>query len=146
MHPKNQLNFKIVTKDGCDDVEAAFFCEEVLGKSLQANDKNQIRVVGFFDGKICATATLIRQENLFRMQNVAVALEMQNKGIGSMLLKFCEEFVLENDVAAIYCHARDYAGRSAVNFFLKNEYFCRSSEFEEGGAVNQVMVKLLMCV
>ncbi|MBP7710746.1 MAG: GNAT family N-acetyltransferase [Rickettsiales bacterium] len=144
MPPKNQLTFEIVKKGGPQDLEAAFLCEDVLEKSLQANDKNQIRVVGFFDGKICATATLIKQESLFKIQNVAVAPEMQNKGIGSMLLKFCEELVLENGVAAIYCHARDWAGRSAVNFFLKNEYFCRGEAFEEGGVVNQMMLKLLV--
>jgi N-acetylglutamate synthase-like GNAT family acetyltransferase len=118
-------------------------CEDVFGRKPTFKDEQTI-IVGFLDNKICATATLIHEENLYKMMNVVVVLEMQNKGIGSMLLKFCEDYVLENDVVAIYCHASDYAGRSAVNFFLKNQYFCRGERFEENGKESQIMVKLLV--
>lgn len=43
-----------------------------------------------------------------------------------------------------YSNANDYVGKSAVNFFLKNEYFCRGEEFEEDGMMNQLMIKLLV--
>ncbi len=143
MRQTNQLTFKTLRPASSQDEEANFLCQDVLGNSLKKTEENYVRVAGFFDGKMCATAMLIRQDNLFKMQNVAVTPEMQNKGVGSMLLKFCEELVWEKGVAAIYCHARDYAGRSAVNFFLKNEYFCRGGEFEEDGIANQLMIKLL---
>lgn len=111
---------------------------------ITSPNKSLTQIAAFLDGKICATATLIREENLYKLQNLAVQREMQSKGIGSMLLKFCEDFVLEEGVVAIYCHAPDAIGRSAVNFFLKNEYFCRGESFDEGGVGNQMMLKLLV--
>ena len=38
---------------------------------------------------------------------------------------------LENDVVAIYCHASDYAGRSAVNFFLKINIFVVAKDLKK---------------
>ncbi len=139
----NNLIFKIAKQDSVYSKDAAMLCEDVFGRKPIFKDEQTI-IVGFLDNKICATATLIHEENLYKMMNVVVAPEMQNKGIGSMLLKFCEDHVLENDVVAIYCHASDYAGRSAVNFFLKNQYFCRGEKFEENGKENQIMIKLLV--
>jgi ribosomal protein S18 acetylase RimI-like enzyme len=140
---QNQLIFKIAKKGGSEELEAAFLCEEVLGKSLKRVEEKSCYLIGIFDGKICAAASLTKEENLFQITNIAVAAEMQNKGIGSELLKFCENFVAENAVAAIYCRARDSYGRSAVNFFIKNQFFCRGDEFEDGGIVTQIMLKLL---
>lgn len=143
MQRHNQLTFKLLKSGSPDDIEATFLAEDVLGR-IEKTEKKHTKIAGFFDGKICATSTLIQEESLFKMLNVAVTPEMQNKGIGSEMLKFCEEFVLEKGIAAIYCHARDYAGKSAVNFFLKNQYFCRGNEFEEGGVSNQLMIKILV--
>jgi GNAT superfamily N-acetyltransferase len=139
----NNLIFKVAKRGSVYSEDAAVLCEDVFGRKPTFKDEQTI-IVGFLDNKICATATLIHEENLYKMMNVVVVLEMQNKGIGSMLLKFCEDYVLENDVVAIYCHASDYAGRSAVNFFLKNQYFCRGERFEENGKESQIMVKLLV--
>lgn len=139
----NNLVFKVAKQGSVYSEDAELLCEDVFGRKPKFKD-DQIVIVGFLDNKICATATLTREENLYKMSNVVVREEMQNKGIGSMLLKFCEDYVLENDVVAIYCHATDYAGRSAVNFFLKNQYFCRGERFEESGREIQVMVKLLV--
>lgn len=138
------LTFKILSPNTKHYSDAITLCEEVFNKIIKPNTEPHTQIAAFLDGKVCAAVTLIREENLYKLQNLAVRGEMQSKGIGSMLLKFCEEFVLEEGVVAIYSHAPDAIGRSAVNFFLKNEYFCRGEVFDGDGVANQVMVKLLV--
>lgn len=138
------LTFKTIFPNTKHYVDSCDLAEEVFAKSIKLVTQPHTKIAAFLDGKICATATLIREENLYKLQNLAVSREMQSKGIGSMLLKFCEDFVLAEGVVAIYGHAPDAIGRSAVNFFLKNEYFCRGEFLEEDGVVNQIMLKLLV--
>lgn len=141
------LNFKIVKSDSEDYTDAVFLCEEILrktiGKKESEEEKNNIRIAGFLDGKICATAMLIKEDDKFFMQKVVVKQELQGKGIGSMLLKFCEELAQENEVRVIYCCVRDSIGRSAVNFYSKNEYFSADEEIIEDGLPHKMMWKIL---
>jgi predicted GNAT family N-acyltransferase len=148
---KNRLVFKIVKPETKDYDEAVMLAEEILRKPLGQKfskkeleeERNHIRIAGFLDGKLCATAMLVYEEENLKMQRVAVAIEFQNKGIGSELLKFCEDFARENEIKAIYCHARDSYGKSAVNFYSKNEYFSEGDAFEEDGIPHQLMYKIL---
>ena len=144
------LVFKILDNDSKDYSRAVLLAEEILRLPLGlefsalelAEEKNKIRVAGFLDDDLCATATLTQDDNKFFMQRVAVKKEMQNKGIGSQLLKFCEEFVQQSGANVIYAHARDGAGRSVVNFYTKNDYFCGDQEFFEDGIANKIVWKV----
>ncbi len=151
---KNHIEFKIVKPDSKDYEAAVSLAEEILRKPLGQKfsakeleeEKSHIRIAGFLDGKFCATAMLVREEEphaVFKMQRVAVGLEFQNKGIGSELLKFCEDLAREEERRAIYCHARNSIGKSAVNFYSKNEYLSDGEDFEEDGIPHQMMFKIL---
>ena len=61
------------------------------------------------------------------MQRVAIDSNVQNSGIGSKMMKFCEEQALILGFKEIYCHARD----GAVNFYLKNGYSPEGDYFIE---------------
>ena len=141
------LNFKIVESDSENYADAVFLCEEILQKSVGKKEleeeKNNIRIVGFLDKKICTTAMLTKEDDKFFMQKVVVRQDLQGKGIGSMLLKFCEEFATENEAKVIYCCVKDSIGRSAVNFFSKNEYFCGDEDVIEDGVPHKMMWKVL---
>ena len=149
MNSKSPLVFKIIEQDSDEDHQAKLLCQEVLQKLYKKNsaaldekkEKTHTYIAGFLNGKLCAAATLILENDVFKMENLAVKTDLQNKGIGSEMLKFCEEFAAENNVQTIYCHARDAYGRSAVNFYSKNEYFCEGDEFEEDGIIYQTMWK-----
>ncbi len=145
------LTFKILDNTSSDYTRAVSLAEEILREPLGLKfsaselkeEKNQIRVAGFLEGAVRATAMLTREDDKFLMQRVAVARDFQNKGIGSQLLKFCEEYAAENEARVIYAHARDGAGRSAVNFYVKNEYFCGDEEFLEDGIPHKIVWKIL---
>jgi ribosomal protein S18 acetylase RimI-like enzyme len=150
----HNLTFKIVKPETKDYDSAVTLAEEILRKPLGLKfsnkeleeEKSHIRIAGFLDGKLCVTAMLVSEEEphpVFKMQRVAVALEFQNKGIGSELLKFCEDLAREEGRRAIYCHARNNRGKSAVNFYSKNEYVSDGVDFEEEGIPHQLMFKLL---
>ncbi len=148
---QNNLIFKILKPSDKFYSDSVHLAEEILRKPLNLKfsdkeleaEKQNIRIAGFLEDSICATAMLTPEDDKIFMQRVAVAKEMQNKGIGSQLLKFCEEFALENEVRVIYAHARDGMGRSAINFYTKNEYFCGDEEFFEDGIPHKIVWKIL---
>ncbi|MBU6339387.1 MAG: GNAT family N-acetyltransferase [Rickettsiales bacterium] len=148
---QNNLKFIIVESDSKEYLSCITLAEEILRKTLNLKfsireleeEKNNIRIAGFLDGKLCATAMLSHDDDKFFMQRVAVKEDMQNKGIGSELLKFCEEFAMENGVRAIYANARDSFGKSAVNFYTKNEYFSGEEQFLEDGIPHKFVWKIL---
>ena len=149
---QNNLIFKILKPSEKSYLEAVHLAEEILSKPLNLKfsdkelevEKHNIRIAGFLEDNICATAMLTAEDDKIFMQRVAVAKEMQNKGIGSQLLKFCEEFAQENEARVIYAHARDGMGRSAINFYTKNEYFCGDEEFFEDGIPHKIVWKILL--
>lgn len=149
---KINLTFKIVKPETCDYEKSVALAEEILREPLGLKfsqkeleeEKENIRIAGFFDNQLCVTAMLTDDgDGKFFMQRVAVKQELQGKGIGSELLKFCEEFLREKDAQVIYCHARDSFGRSAVNFYQKNEYFCADEQIIEDGIPHRMMWKIL---
>ena len=73
------------------------------------------------------------------MQRVAVIEELQNKGIASAMMNFCEEYALKNGYTEIYCHARD----KAVPFYLKNGYTPEGEYFDEDTILHLKMRKEL---
>ncbi len=146
----SNLVFKILDNSSQDYGRAILLAEEILRLPLGlkfsalelAEEKNKIRVAGFLDDDLCATAMITQDDNKFFMQRVAVKKEMQNKGIGSQLLKFCEELAQKNGMKAIYAHARESKGRSVVNFYTKNSYSCGDEEFFEDGIANKIVWKV----
>lgn len=146
---KNGLIFEVLGNDSeyCSQATALF--EAVLPNSPKFNSAKEssleeiVYFAGFLDGNFCASALLIKEDDKFFIKKITVGQEFQGKGIGSMLLRFCEEFAAENEVRVIYSCVRDSIGRSAVNFFTKNEYFCAEEEVVEDGFFCKMMWKML---
>ena len=100
------LVFKIVESGSRDFEKADLLQQEVLENFLPKktdDEKNYIQIAGFLDQKICCVATLSEEEDgKFFMENVAVKQDLQSKGIGSQLLKFCEKVVFEKEGNIIF--------------------------------------------
>lgn len=73
------------------------------------------------------------------MQRVVVKPSLQDQGIGTKLMAFCEDYARLQGYQEIYCHARD----SAVNFYLKNKYVPEGDYFEEDTIPHLKMKKSL---
>ncbi len=121
--------------------------EEVLYKPIGLSrsiddlekEKNYINIAGFYDEILCATSSLVITGSEIKMQRVAIAEKYQGKGIGSAMLKFCEQYAKNHNIEYIYCHARSVA----YAFYLKNGYSIVGEEFQEAGIPHSVMRKKL---
>ena len=142
----NRIHFKIITFGGDEYKKSVALREELLrnpsGLSFASEGlelKNDIHIAGFLGQELCATAVLVLEGDVLRMQRVATKSHLQNKGIGSTLLTFCEGYAQKHGYKSIYCHAKG----TAISFYLKNKYVEEGEPFEEYGIPHQKMRKNL---
>ncbi len=110
---------------------------------IDKTDQFNFGVEAYLDHKKCASAKLIFEENKIFLKKISVVEEMQNKGIGSQLLSFCEELARNNNCEIIYAQAQENVGRSVINFYTKNEYFCGDEVFLENAVAYKIVWKFL---
>jgi len=142
------LIFEIIEYGSTDYSRAVSLREEILRKPLGLTflpkeleyEKDHIHIVGFIEDDICATAVLVPEGDVCKMQRVVVKADIQAKGIGSTMMKFCEEIAQANGFKAIYCHARN----TAVSFYLKNKYLPEGDYFDEDSIPHLKMRKILV--
>ena len=143
----NTIFFK-VTAYGTSHYEASVALrQEVLRTPLGLvfspeeleKEAHHIHLVGFSDGKLIATASLVPEQFSCRMRQVAVHQCMQGQGIGSKLVDFCEAHAIEKGYQFIHCHAREYA----VPFYTKKGYLSEGGYFMEVNIPHVHMRKIL---
>jgi len=103
-------------------------------------EKDYIHIAGFKGEQVVATAALVLEGEVCKMQRVVVDMKMQNSGIGSKMMVFCEEYARAQGFKSIYCHARD----TAVQFYLKNGYTSEGAYFDEDTLPHLKMGKVLL--
>lgn len=144
---ETEFNFRIVEHSSDDWRKAIKLREDILRKPLGLifsqeeldEERNHIQIVGLQNNDIIATAVLVPEQRMLKMQRVVVTDTLRNLNIGSKLMRFCESHALEKGFTSIYCHARD----SAVNFYLKNGYSSEGQYFDEDGIPHLKMQKEL---
>ena len=112
----------------------SFFTDQELEE-----EKYHFQIAGFIDDTIIATAVLVPEGEVMKMQRVVVTEKLRGLNIGSEMMTFCEKFALDRKSKLIYCHARD----SAVNFYIKNGYEGIGDYFYEDGIPHLKMIKKL---
>lgn len=86
------------------------------------------------------TLTLSRyEENTIKMRQVAVSQAEQSQGVGSALVRFSEQWALNEGYKTLVLHARD----TAVPFYIKLGYIPIGDAFVEVGITHQKMSKTL---
>lgn len=108
-------------------------------KELQ-EEKDHINVIGLLNNEVVATAVLVPEKRIIKMQRVVVKDILRNGNIGSNMMKYCEAVSLERGFVKIYCHARD----GAVRFYKKNGYDTEGEYFNEDGIPHLKMIKSLI--
>jgi GNAT superfamily N-acetyltransferase len=96
--------FKIIEHDSPEYKLSLHLSEEILRKPLGLTfseeelekEKDYVQVAGFMGGDVIATVALVPEGELLRMRRVVVREDLQNQGIASVMMKFCEEYALEN--------------------------------------------------
>jgi len=138
------INFKIVAPSGLRYEEIMQLRIDILFEHLHIDNVDEIdgdgkviHVAGFRDDKVCACARLVDQGGLLKIQRVVVEARLQNKGVGTQMMSFCENYALNNDYVGIYVYARD----TAVKYYLKNGYRVIGDYFEEDNIPHLKMIK-----
>ncbi|MDX1684688.1 MAG: GNAT family N-acetyltransferase [Saprospiraceae bacterium] len=92
------------------------------------------------DGRLVGCLTLVAlPEGEYKMRQVAVNTEEQNRGVGKALVDYCENWVQQNGGRKILLHARE----EAVGFYEKLKYLKIGDRFNEVGIPHFKMVKSL---
>jgi predicted GNAT family N-acyltransferase len=141
------ISFKVIPHGSPIYQEAVHLRESILRQPLGLrfsaeeleNEKQHIQIAGILNDEVIATAVLVPEGNICKMQRVVVKDSLQNQSIGSQLMRFCEDHARSLGFKAIYCHARD----SAVKFYLNNHYLAESEYFDEDTIPHLKMVKKL---
>lgn len=141
------LSFKTIEHGSHDYKRAVCLREDILRKPLGLaftceeleKEKDHIHIIGMLGKDVCATAVLVPQGNTLKMQRVAVRKDLQNKGIASTMMTFCEDYATQHGFKEIYCHAR----QTAVPFYKKNDYLPEGEPFMETTILHLKMRKVL---
>jgi GrpB-like predicted nucleotidyltransferase (UPF0157 family)/dihydrofolate reductase/GNAT superfamily N-acetyltransferase len=146
MHSKDKIHFKVVDYGSEEYKKSVALREEIMQNSLglsfaseELKLKDYIHIAGFLGHDLCATAVLIPEGDVLKMQRVATKTHLQNKGIGSALMVFCEEYAKKHGYKSIYCHAKG----TAIHFYQKNKYVLEGEPFNEYGISHHKMRKTI---
>jgi len=106
------------------------------------SEGNDIHVAAFFNSQI--VGCLILSENLdkpkaYKMRQVAVHTDFQRKGVGKLMVDFCEKLAFQNGMKTIYLHARE----TALPFYLSLKYSIVGNQFLEVNIPHYKMTKEL---
>lgn len=144
---KDKLTFKIITYGSNEYKKSVALRDELMqkshGSSFASEElelKDYIHIAGFLGRELCSTAILVPEGDELKMQRVATKSHLQNKGIGSALLLFCEEYAQKHGYNSIYCYAKG----NAIPFYLKNQYVLEGKPFDDYGIPHHKMRKILL--
>jgi predicted GNAT family N-acyltransferase len=104
-----------------------------------AAERELVHVAGFLAGKLVATCLLVPEGRAVRMKRVAVASDLQDRGIGTQMLRFCEDHAREIGASELCAHARE----TAVRFYSKVGFTTEGDYFDEAGIPHILVRKAL---
>ncbi len=121
---------------------------DVLRKPLGLNftaeqlskEDTEHHIVYIENGEVLGCLVLVPKENgVIKMRQVAVAEQLQGKGIGKKMVLFSEYFAKEKGYTLMDLHAR----KPAVPFYLQMNYTIEGEEFEEVSIPHFRLIKTL---
>lgn len=121
---------------------------EILRRPLKLNfseeqlqeEKNDILIGAFEEDKILGCCLLTKQDNnTVRLRQMAVANNLQGKGIGASMMNYAENIARDAGFKKIIMHAR----KTAIGFYEKLGYTVTGEEFTEVSIPHFVMEKRL---
>jgi phosphoribosylformimino-5-aminoimidazole carboxamide ribotide isomerase len=102
-------------------------------------DLDGIHFGAFADNKLAGVVSLFQKGTDFQFRKFAIEPSFQNQKIGSRMLQYITDFVIENSGRRIWCNART----TAFGFYLKAGYMATDKRFTKNGYDYLVMEKAL---
>jgi N-acetylglutamate synthase-like GNAT family acetyltransferase len=124
---------------------------EILRKPLRLSfdkeelekEKNDILIAAFEEDKILGCCLLKKiDNNMVRLRQMAVANNLQGKGIGASMMYFAENVARDAGFKKIRMHAR----KTAIGFYEKLGYTVMGNEFLEVSIPHFLMEKKLRLI
>ena len=124
---------------------------EILRKPLRLSfdkeelekEKNDILIAAFEEDKILGCCLLKKIDNhTVRLRQMAVANNLQGKGIGASMMYFAENVARDDGFKKIRMHAR----KTAIGFYEKLGYTVMGNEFLEVSIPHFLMEKKLRLI
>jgi predicted GNAT family N-acyltransferase len=110
-------------------------------KDLQS-EGSDIHIAAFFNSQIVGCLILSKISDkpfTYKMRQVAVHTDFQRKGVGKLMVEFCEKLASQNGMKTISLHARE----TAVPFYLSLDYTTVGNQFLEVNIPHNKMTKEL---
>jgi len=103
-------------------------------------EADDLLVAAFEEGQLVGCCILMKlDESSVQLRQMAVANNIQKKGIGTALISFAEKVAKDHSYKRIKLHARN----GVIGFYKKNGYIPFDEPFEEIGIPHQKMEKYL---
>ena len=105
-----------------------------------SDEENQVTIIMTRDEHVVACVMLkIIDKDIIKLRQMAVDDAVQGIGVGATMLRYAENFCINNHYGLIELHAR----KSAIGFYQKSGYVIEGDEFEEVGMPHVKMNKHL---
>lgn len=92
-------------------------------------------------GEVLGTAQAYRHENgTVQIKQVASRVDVQGRGVGTTLMKFVEQDLVDNGYSEVFLHAREVS----IPFYKKLKYIEFDEPFMEVGIEHRKMRKQLL--
>lgn len=112
----------------------------IFEKEELEKEKEDILIGAYEEDKILGCCMLKRiDSDIVRLRQMAVANNLQGKGIGASMMNFAENLARDNGYKKIRMHAR----KTAIGFYEKLGYTVTGNEFLEVSIPHFVMEKRL---
>lgn len=103
-------------------------------------EKEDMLIAAFEDEQMLGCCLLTKTDkDTVRLRQMAVKTGLQGKGIGRVLMEFCENLARDRGMKRLVMHAR----KTAIGFYEKLGYKVVGDEFEEVTIPHHVMEKEL---
>ncbi len=117
---------------------------EPLGLEFTKNqleaERDCIHIVAFLENRVVGALMLVAEsKDSIKMRQVAVAQDLQSRGIGNKLVEAAENYARENGFNQIFCHAR----LTAISFYEQLNYEGVGEQFVEVTIPHVKLVKTL---
>ena len=103
---------------------------------------SDIHVAAYLNSQIigCLILSEISDKTFaYKMRQVAVSDDFQRRGVGKLMVEFCEKIAVKNGMNSIELHARE----NAVPFYLSLQYTIMGNQFLEVNIPHYKMTKEL---
>jgi phosphoribosylformimino-5-aminoimidazole carboxamide ribotide isomerase len=119
--------------------QQVLYPQQKLHEMEMDEDNDGYHFGAFRNNKLVGVVSLFQRGDDFQFRKFAVDASVQNMGIGSAMLLYLTNFVLNEEGKRLWCNAR----LSAIPFYLKHGFAQTGEHFSKNGFDYEILEKQL---